>query len=241
MYFPSPSSSILLTFTFPPLPRRMVGRPGAFPPRRRRRDVRSQCRRGMGDKSKPPYFPSARPISPDWIWRFWSSFSSFSWNYLELLEIKPSPNSIIYFISVFVWENHDYFIRDFFSPSSFFFSPGLLRYSPLDLHQHTNVHVGVCFWILCASLPSDCTWFWEELQIYNQGGLVWKSKRTDAFTFASYPDESAQGSKKCVSETHTLHYLALDWDTLGVFYHSVNLRRQLKSNTLLWRYWCSMI
>lgn len=146
LYFPSPSSSILLTFTFPPLapsppPRRSGSHVRSLPDGGEAAAWRSQCRRGMEDKSKPPYFPSARPISPDWIWRFWSSFSSFSWNYLELLGIKPSPNLIIYFISVFVWENHDYFIRDFFFPLLFFSSPGLLRYSPLDLHRHTNVHV----------------------------------------------------------------------------------------------------
>ena len=49
-----------------------------LPPRRRCSIAPSQRKRGMRDKSKPPYFPSVPLTVPDWIWGFSSSFSSFS-------------------------------------------------------------------------------------------------------------------------------------------------------------------
>lgn len=192
LYFPSPSSSILLTFTFhPPLhlhlpPRQPAATRAPAAMTALRRAVRVQARDGR--QIQTILFPLCSSHHPRLILRFFISFSSvsFPWNYLELPGIKVSPNSMQHHLFYFGFyldlmdahflNNHDYVIMFLF-----FFSR-LLRHSDPDLF---SLIPRVC-------LPSDCTWFWEELQIYKQGGLLWKSKQTDAFTFASYSDETAQ-------------------------------------------------
>ena len=108
LYFPSPSSSVLLTFTShpslhlhpPPTP---VGSQTA--PVTMRFVVWSQRKRRMEDKWKAPYFPSAPLIIPDWFWGFLISFLSsvsfslelpgITWN--QTLSLSLDPVSLILF------------------------------------------------------------------------------------------------------------------------------------------------
>lgn len=103
LHFLSPSSSILptpLPFRpsrhLPPIPPPLVSQPLlVLPPRWRCSIALSQRKRGMRDKSKPPYFPSVPLTVPDWIWGFSSHFSSFSFPCLPWRPLKITWNQAV--------------------------------------------------------------------------------------------------------------------------------------------------